>query len=130
MQMSRTHIQCIPPELVRMSCIVYHSPDGCVYAPALPTSICLFFLVSSFGWLSEYDRHGRGIEAWRVPAPISRIKHALAHGNSGFIQLAESRIFVDKTYAITEFLQGGVQPVHLVLRGRRSGETTLSRLFQ
>ena len=70
------------------------------------------------------------MEAWRAPAPIPWIKHALAPGSSSFIQLAESHIFVDKTYAITKFLQGGVQPVHLVLRGRRLGKTTLLRLFQ
>jgi hypothetical protein len=64
------------------------------------------------------------------PAPISQIKHALAPETSSFIQLAEGHIFVDKTYAITEFLEGGVQPIHLVLRGRRSGKTTLLRLFQ
>ena len=61
---------------------------------------------------------------------IPKISHALAPGSSSFIQLAESHIFVDKTYAIIEFLQGGVQPVHLVLRGRRSGKTTLLRLFR
>jgi hypothetical protein len=37
---------------------------------------------------------------------------------------------VDKTYAIVEFLECGIQPIHLVLRGRRSGKTTLLRLFQ
>ena len=64
------------------------------------------------------------------PALIPQNMHALAPETSSFIQLAESRVFVDKTYAITEFLQGGVQPIHLVLRGRRSGKTTLLRLFQ
>jgi hypothetical protein len=108
--------------------------------PRLPThQRSLFPTASSYHrWpfhrrLSEYDRHRRGItstEAWRAPAPIPQITHTLAPGTSSFIRLAESHIFVDKTYAITEFLQGGVQPVHLVLRGRRSGKTTLLRLFQ
>jgi hypothetical protein len=65
-----------------------------------------------------------------MPTSESNSEHALAPGTSSFIQLAESHIFVDKTYAIIEFLQAGVQPVHLVLRGRRSGKTTLLRSFQ
>jgi hypothetical protein len=63
-------------------------------------------------------------------APIPKTSHALAPETSSFILLAENNIFVDKTYAIIEFLQGGVQPVHLVLRGRRSGKTTLLRSFR
>ena len=63
------------------------------------------------------------------PAPIPQINHVLSPEASSFIKLAEGRIFVDKTYAIVEFLEGGVQPIHLVLRPRRSGKTTLLRLF-
>ena len=64
------------------------------------------------------------------PFSIRKISHALAPGTSSFIMLAENHVFVDKTYAITEFLQDSGQPVHLLLRARRSGKTTLLRLFQ
>ena len=61
---------------------------------------------------------------------MTSIKHALSPECSSFIKLAENHIIVDKTYAITEFLESGAQPIHLMLRGRRSGKTTLLRLFQ
>jgi hypothetical protein len=64
------------------------------------------------------------------PPPIPKIIHALSPDTSRFILLAEGGTFVDKTHAIAEFLKGGIQPIHLVLRGRRSGKTTLLRLFQ
>jgi hypothetical protein len=63
-------------------------------------------------------------------APTPQINHVLSPESSSFLQLAEGRILVDKSYAITEFLAAGVQPIHLLLRGRRSGKTTLLRLFQ
>jgi hypothetical protein len=58
------------------------------------------------------------------------LDHALSPEASTFIQLAKSHIFVDKTYAIAEFLKSGAQPIHLLLRGRRSGKTTLLSMFQ
>ena len=64
------------------------------------------------------------------PAPIPKIYHALAPEASTFIQLAEAHIFVDKTYAITEFLESGAHPIHLMLRACRSGKSTLLRMFQ
>jgi len=60
----------------------------------------------------------------------SSIRHAVAPEASSFTVLAENHILVDKSYAITEFLASGAQPMHLLLRGRRSGKTTLLRLFQ
>jgi hypothetical protein len=64
------------------------------------------------------------------PATIPNINHVLSPGSSSFIHLAKSRKFVDKTYAIAEFLKDDGQPVHLVLRPRRSGKTILLRLFR
>ena len=46
------------------------------------------------------------------PVPIPRIKHVLSPGSSSFLQMAEGRVFVDKSHgAITEFLDGGGQPI-------------------
>jgi hypothetical protein len=66
----------------------------------------------------------------RFSSPPLMGREISARGISSFIQLAESHTFVDKTYAIIEFLQFGVQPAHLILRGRHSGKTTLLRSFQ
>jgi hypothetical protein len=55
--------------------------------------------------------------------------HALAPSASSFTLLAEKGNFVDKTRALVEFLDDN-QPVHLLLRPRRSGKTTLLRLFR
>jgi hypothetical protein len=55
--------------------------------------------------------------------------HVLAPGSSSFYKMAESRILVDKSHAIIDFIQDP-DPVHLVLRARRSGKTTLLRLFR
>jgi predicted AAA+ superfamily ATPase len=60
---------------------------------------------------------------------MATILHALTPATSSFKILAEGGKFVDKTPALMEFLESE-QPVHLVLRPRRSGKTTLLRLFQ
>jgi hypothetical protein len=55
--------------------------------------------------------------------------HALAPSANNFTLLVELGNFVDKTRAIVEFLDDN-QPVHLLLRPRRSDKTILLRLFQ
>jgi len=49
---------------------------------------------------------------------------------SDFRDLVEHGQFVDKTLALCDFLADGVRPVHLLLRPRRSGKTTLLRMFR
>jgi hypothetical protein len=49
---------------------------------------------------------------------------------SDFRDLVEHGQFVDKTLALCDFLANGVRPVHLLLRPRRSGKTTLLRMFR
>jgi predicted AAA+ superfamily ATPase len=53
----------------------------------------------------------------------------LISSTSSFRALAEKRKIVDKSSAIRDFLQDDY-PVHLLLRPRRSGKTTLLRMFQ
>jgi hypothetical protein len=63
------------------------------------------------------------------PSLSPQMLHVLAPGSSSFYKMAESRILVDKSHAIIDFIQDP-DPVHLVLRARRSGKTTLLRLFR
>jgi hypothetical protein len=49
---------------------------------------------------------------------------------SSFILLAQKGKFIDKTSALVEFLDSDDHPVHLLVRPRRSGKTTLLRLFR
>jgi hypothetical protein len=53
----------------------------------------------------------------------------LISSTSSFRALAEKGKIVDKSSAIGDFLQDDY-PVHLLLRLRRSGKSTLLRMFQ
>jgi len=55
--------------------------------------------------------------------------HVLAPSANNLALLLEEGNFVDKSRAIVEFLDDN-QPVHLLLRPRRSGKTILLRLFR
>jgi len=50
--------------------------------------------------------------------------------SSNFILMVEKGKFVHKSLALVEFLDADDEPIHLVLRPRRSGKTTLLRLFR
>ncbi|KIM76795.1 hypothetical protein PILCRDRAFT_12500 [Piloderma croceum F 1598] len=56
--------------------------------------------------------------------------HSLSPAVSRFTLLAENGKFVDKTSALVEFLDSDDHPVHFLVRPRRSGKTTLLRLFR
>jgi hypothetical protein len=66
---------------------------------------------------------------WHV-CRASMTSHSLSPAVSSFIFLAEKGKFVDKTSALVEFLDSDDHPVHLLVRPRRSGKTTLLRLFR
>jgi predicted AAA+ superfamily ATPase len=53
----------------------------------------------------------------------------LSPSSSSFIQLAERNHFVDKSLALEEFFRSE-SPVHLLLRPRRCGKTTLLDMFR
>ena len=53
----------------------------------------------------------------------------LSPGSSSFTRLATKGQFVDKSPAISDFLQK-TMPVDLLLRPRRSGKTTLLSMFR
>lgn len=53
----------------------------------------------------------------------------LAPSSSDFASLAGKGVFVDKSSALRDFLQEDY-PIHLLLRPRRSGKTTLLRMFR
>jgi len=53
----------------------------------------------------------------------------LSPSSSSFSKLAQGGVFVDKSFALVEFLRE-VVPVHLLLRPRRSGKTTLLDMFR
>lgn len=60
---------------------------------------------------------------------LSMAPHATTQ-SSNFIMMAEQGKFVDKSLALVEFLDADDEPIHLVLRPRRSGKTILLRLFR
>jgi len=53
----------------------------------------------------------------------------LISSTSSFRELAENHTIVDKSSAISDFLRDK-SSVHLLLRPRRSGKTTLLRMFR
>ena len=55
--------------------------------------------------------------------------NVLSPGTSNFYQLAKSHLIVDKSSAIQDFLETHY-PVHVLLRPRRSGKTTLLTMFE
>ena len=62
-----------------------------------------------------------------VPAPC--LNNVLSPSSSDFAHLAEMGLFVDKSPALLDFLEVPV-PIHVLLRPRRSGKTTLLRMFR
>ena len=60
---------------------------------------------------------------------IALESYVLDTSSSGFAGLVEDGVFVDKSLALADFLEDRT-PVHLLLRSRRSGKTTLLRMFR
>jgi len=74
------------------------------------------------------------ITLFGLPAPVLLVTDmpsdtVLISSTSNFRALVENHAIVDKSSAIIDFLQN-MHPVHLLLRPRRSGKTTLLRMFQ
>ena len=53
----------------------------------------------------------------------------LQPSSSSFEEMAGFGTFVDKSHALQDFLNDS-HPIHLLLRPRRSGKTTLLRMFR
>ena len=77
---------------------------------------------------SGTNRHYQ-FPTWRSSLPPTMPSHVLAPSANNLALLLEEGNFVDKSRAIVEFLDDN-QPVHLLLRPRRSGKTILLRLFR
>ena len=60
---------------------------------------------------------------------IALESYVLDTSSSDFAGLAEDGVFVDKSLALADFFKDRT-PVHLLLRPRRSGKTTLLRMFR
>ena len=64
-----------------------------------------------------------------LSSPATDADAVLIPSTSSFAKLANCGNFVDKSLALLDFLHEK-RPVHLLLRPRRSGKTTLLRMFR
>jgi len=65
----------------------------------------------------------------RIDLKMASRAFNLNPSSSSFTQLAEDKQFVDKSLTLQDFLNYRT-PIHLLLRPRRSGKTTLLTMFR